>query len=572
MEGGGARRRRKRAKEDDDDDDDDDDDHGERARPTRRRKLHKDENACAEDDDDDDGEDDDDEYGERARPTRRRKLHKDENDAMVGMAECIVCYLPFNKALRRPVRMACSCDGTACMECVRSQFAKHLTPRCLTCPNTISEIGARQMTGGWMSSQECKQLRADLFADVQRNVRPDITQAALERQGLQSELEAQVKMLRRQRDELNRKLKKLNGTLGRLENAQREGRRMFQSNPNDIPSSIQRARALLATVTADSEAADPPTEAPPTEAADASPPAAVPVLFCPRSDCRGIMSGRACSVCGTRCCPACRSMLAGDEVLDGEAGSATHRLHQCDPATLASIATINSNSKACPRCFVPIERSSGCNHMYCTRCHQFFNYTTGLPISGIVHNPEYVAEQARARCGRDYFSVPSRSFFKNSDAARNAFVRLTSFLRDRQQFHDQFPLATPGDPFLETRVNLQSGSIDLKEFGRRLLAIHTFEARRMEWGLLARTLFDWISDITVNVGSDGRSVFEYCTQVENLYDVINEAAQKISFAFEVVRPRRIHELLEACSALVQACGNIVEAAPPAAAPAVEDVD
>lgn len=449
------------------------------------------------------------------------------------------------------------------MECVHVQFTKHPTPRCLTCPLPISEIGARQMTGNWMNTSEYKQLRASLLADAQRNVRPDITQAALERQSLQTELEAAVLALRPQHDALSRELKEVKRRIARLQDALREGRHLFQTNPDDIPALIRRARELLAS-SPDAAAAAAPSAAAPSAAA---PPDATPALRCSRPNCRGVVLGRACSMCGTRCCLVCRSILADDEVFEGEAGSAAHRQHQCDSATLASIATINSNSKACPRCFVQIQRSEGCNNMYCTQCGQFFNYATGLPISGVVHNPEYQAEQLRTRCARErvYFRVPPESFF-GQRTARDAFLRLTNMLTDRQRVCDQFPLASVGDPFLEARCNLTNGTMTEEQFKTRLVHIHTAEARRMEWGMLVRVLFDSIVDVTIGVGSDGRTVFAYCNQVKELYNIMSKAAREISKAFNVAHPPLIHDMLRVCHVFASMCEDA------SVAPDVDEVE
>lgn len=45
--------------------------------------------------------------------------------------------------------------------------------------------------------------------------------------------------------------------------------------------------------------------------------------------------------------------------------------------TLASAATISRTSRPCPGCRKPIERSRGCDHMYCTQCFTKFCYRCG---------------------------------------------------------------------------------------------------------------------------------------------------------------------------------------------------
>ena len=39
-----------------------------------------------------------------------------------------------------------------------------------------------------------------------------------------------------------------------------------------------------------------------------------------------------------------------------------------------TLSTINETCRCCPFCFAPIEKSMGCNHMFCTNCKRTFNY------------------------------------------------------------------------------------------------------------------------------------------------------------------------------------------------------
>jgi len=63
--------------------------------------------------------------------------------------------------------------------------------------------------------------------------------------------------------------------------------------------------------------------------------------------------------------------------------------HECDEETLKTIKEIKMNSKQCPNCNMSINKSHGCNDMFCTNCHIFFCYRTGKKLDGIRHNPEY---------------------------------------------------------------------------------------------------------------------------------------------------------------------------------------
>jgi hypothetical protein len=64
--------------------------------------------------------------------------------------------------------------------------------------------------------------------------------------------------------------------------------------------------------------------------------------------------------------------------------------HTCDPATVQSVELILKETKACPKCTVPITRIAGCAQMFCTSCNAAFNWNTGAPIdTRLLHNPHY---------------------------------------------------------------------------------------------------------------------------------------------------------------------------------------
>ena len=87
---------------------------------------------------------------------------------------------------------------------------------------------------------------------------------------------------------------------------------------------------------------------------------------CPVSECRGFVERRlgfTCGTCRVAACHMCRETAGPD--------------HVCDPGVLSNIALILADSKPCPRCAVMINRSQGCDHMFCTHCRTHFHYVTG---------------------------------------------------------------------------------------------------------------------------------------------------------------------------------------------------
>ena len=92
---------------------------------------------------------------------------------------------------------------------------------------------------------------------------------------------------------------------------------------------------------------------------------------CAKKDCNGMVIFSKCSVCYTNFCSKCEEAIESIE----------DKSHKCNKDMLATIENIRQNTKPCPSCKTPIEKSYGCDHMRCTYCSTYFNWNTGA-ISG----------------------------------------------------------------------------------------------------------------------------------------------------------------------------------------------
>lgn len=99
---------------------------------------------------------------------------------------------------------------------------------------------------------------------------------------------------------------------------------------------------------------------------------------CPVSGCNGFVraSDHACGACHVKICKDCHAKDDDD--------------HECDPADVETAKLVRKETKPCPRCNVPIFRSSGCYQMFCTQCQCVFDWGNGQEIRNeAVHNPHY---------------------------------------------------------------------------------------------------------------------------------------------------------------------------------------
>ena len=101
------------------------------------------------------------------------------------------------------------------------------------------------------------------------------------------------------------------------------------------------------------------------------------ICNCPVSKCRGFINeDYICDICNTEICDSC--------LVKKEEG------HICNRNDVKSANIIRESSKPCPKCYVPIFKSSGCNQMFCTICHVVFDWESLKIDNGSnVHNAHY---------------------------------------------------------------------------------------------------------------------------------------------------------------------------------------
>ena len=112
---------------------------------------------------------------------------------------------------------------------------------------------------------------------------------------------------------------------------------------------------------------------------------------CAQDECPGYINSRTghCGSCNRHTCVKCNVGLPVGRDDEGKEVFDTRSDHECNPDDVATWTFIKSSSKACPGCGTMINKSVGCNQMWCTQCHTPFDYVTGRRVEGAIHNPEY---------------------------------------------------------------------------------------------------------------------------------------------------------------------------------------
>ena len=115
-------------------------------------------------------------------------------------------------------------------------------------------------------------------------------------------------------------------------------------------------------------------------------------MACPGQDCRGRLStAYKCGLCHHFFCSQCH----GDKGLERDGGGN----HQCKQEDKDTVALLQQNTKPCPNCHEGIYKASGCDQMWCVRCHRCFSWNTGKLLNGTIHNPHYYEYQRQRNGG-----------------------------------------------------------------------------------------------------------------------------------------------------------------------------
>lgn len=83
-----------------------------------------------------------------------------------------------------------------------------------------------------------------------------------------------------------------------------------------------------------------------------------------------------------------------------------HCLITCDRNTYESMKLIASDSKPCPTCGIYIKRTLGCNQMFCTNCHNCFDWISLQKMDAkLVHNPLLIDYLAKVGQNIDFSDI-----------------------------------------------------------------------------------------------------------------------------------------------------------------------
>jgi hypothetical protein len=206
------------------------------------------------------------------------------------------------------------------------------------------------------------------------------------------------------------------------------------------------------------------------------------VRRCTRDGCQGFLSTAwKCGLCEWHSCSKCFAVK----------GHAHDAAHECKKEDVDTAELIKKDCKACPKCGEFIEKSSGCDQMFCISCQTPFSWITGkIVISGPIHNPHYYEWMRRTggAVPRNPTDVPCGGFPGGWELVRfprgmkrniaNIFYEFHRVCVELQEMSTrQYRTHIDQAPLNQLNVKFLLGELDEKKWGR-LLAVHEKKRKR----------------------------------------------------------------------------------------------
>ena len=206
------------------------------------------------------------------------------------------------------------------------------------------------------------------------------------------------------------------------------------------------------------------------------------VRRCTRDGCQGFLSTAwKCGLCEWHSCSKCFAVK----------GQAYDAPHECKKEDVETAELIKKDCKPCPKCGEFIEKSSGCDQMFCISCQTPFSWITGkIVTSGPIHNPHYYEWMRRTggTVPRNPADVPCGGFPGAWELVRfprgmkrniaNIFYEFHRVCMELQEMSTRhYRTHIDQAPLIDLNVKFLLGEMDEKKWGR-LLAVHEKKRKR----------------------------------------------------------------------------------------------
>lgn len=261
--------------------------------------------------------------------------------------ECFACCESFNKSTRALVSCE-GCEFPICKSCVRTYLTSTASdPHCMNCKKGWSQkFIVANLNQTWIS-KDYKEHRKKFLTEQQIAKLPESMAAAAQYKN-KEEYKRQACAVKEKLNHARAIARKLEEQHRQLLDAAWRAEHGQNSSKNEIKF----------------------------------------MMPCPVDDCRGLLStAYKCEICKTYACPKC--LIPTGHIRDDPN-------HVCNEDDVKTAQLIKESTKPCPGCGERIFKTSGCDQMWCTKCHTTFSWNTNTIITNAtIHNPHYYEWQRK---------------------------------------------------------------------------------------------------------------------------------------------------------------------------------
>jgi hypothetical protein len=244
------------------------------------------------------------------------------------------------------------------------------------------------------------------------------------------------------------------------------------------------------------------------------------IMACPTNICRGFLSTQyKCEQCQLSFCKYCHQQKLEN--------------HICHEDDVKTVQLLETNTKKCPKCYIPIFKIDGCPQMWCTECHTAFSWTTGNIISGVVHNPHYLEWQRNHNNNENNENTQNCNHqFKFLKSNEQIYInRIEQFITHIREYEIPFLQRNLNinsfDKNRDLRIQYLNNEIDRNHFKsliqKRNKANEKKKSYEMLWQMFISTSIDILSKLV-----QSNIYITFLTEMEELRNYVNEQFYRFS--------------------------------------------